>query len=316
MWAWLSSWLRPAAPDPGEQAEPLTTRIRRVELRAGRLVTALLGGSYRSVFRGRGLEFDEVREYQEGDEPRLIDWNVTARMDRPFVKTFVEERELTVMLVIDVSASHDLGSGEKLKRELAAELAATLALSAMRSQDRVGLVLFADAIEAFVPPRKGRGHVHRLLRAVLGAGFRGRAADWSGLEHRLMRTLKGRCVLVVVSDFLGGSHARALRVLASRHDVVPVVVSEPRERSLPALGLVRLEDPETGATVVIDTADPAVRERYEQAAAEQHATAIATFRALGLDHVALSTEGGVVQPLLAFFERRRRRGARRRQALS
>lgn len=315
MWDMLAGWLgRPSA--PVEEPEHLGARIRRLELRAVRLVASVFGGNYRSVFRGRGLEFDEVREYQEGDEPRLIDWNVTARMDRPYVKTFVEERELTVMLVVDVSASGDFGSGERLKRELAAELVGALALGALRSQDRVGLVLFADRIRAFVPPRKGRGHVHRLLRTVLEAPFDGRSTDWAELERQLMLTLKGRCVLFVVSDYLGGSHARALKVLGARHDVVPVVLSDPREAALPDLGLVRLEDPETGATAVIDTADPAVREGYAQAASEHRAMLLASFRALGLDPLALSTEEGPARPLLRFFEQRRRRRLRRRAAIA
>ncbi|MEB3221073.1 MAG: DUF58 domain-containing protein [Candidatus Sericytochromatia bacterium] len=312
MWETLARWLGLAEPAPVEPPPTLGARLRRLELRAARLTDAVFGGEHRSAFRGRGLEFEEVREYQEGDEPRLIDWNVTARMGRPYVKTFREERELTLMLVVDVSASAGLGSGALLKRELAAELAATLALGALRNQDRVGLLAFSDGVEAFLPPRKGRGHVHRLLRTLLTLAPAGRGTGYDEAERYLARVVRGRCVLFFLSDFLSPGFEHTLRLLAARHEVIPVQLSDPRERALPAIGLVQLEDPETGDTAVIDTANPAVRAAYEDATAAHRAACVTSFRRLGLDHVAVSTEEGHVRALLRFFEQRQRRRPRRR----
>jgi uncharacterized protein (DUF58 family) len=312
VWELLARWLgltEPASPEP---VVPLGKRLRRLELRAARVSDAVFGGEHRSAFRGRGLEFEEVREYQEGDEPRLIDWNVTARMGRPYVKTFREERELTVVLVVDTSASVGLGSGLMLKRELAAELAAALALSALRNQDRVGLLAFSDGVEAFLPPGKGRGHVHRLLRTLLTLAPTGRGTGYDEAERHLSRLLRGRCVVYFLSDFLSPGFEQALRRLAVRHEVIPVQLSDPRERELPALGLLRVEDPETGAAAVIDTDDPAVRAAYAEATAGHRAACVTSFRRLGLDHVAVSTEEGPTRALLRFFEQRQRRRARRR----
>ncbi|MEB3329314.1 MAG: DUF58 domain-containing protein [Candidatus Sericytochromatia bacterium] len=312
MWELLARWLGLAEPAPPEAPVPLGTRLRRLELRAARVSDAVFGGEHRSAFRGRGLEFEEVREYQDGDEPRLIDWHVTARMGRPYVKTFREERELTVVLVVDASASVGLGSGALLKRELAAELAAALALGALRHQDRVAMLAFSDGVEAFLPPRKGRGQVHRLLRTLLTLTPAGRGTGYDEAERHLSRLLRGRCVVFFISDFLSPGFEQALRRLAARHEVIPVQVSDPREQALPPLGLVRLEDPETGATAVLDTDDPAVRAAYEEATAGHRLACVTSFRRLGLDHVAVSTAEGPTRALLRFFERRQRRRPRRR----
>lgn len=293
----------------------LHKRIRRLEIRTLRLVHTIFGGEYQSVFKGRGIEFDEVREYQEGDDPRLIDWNVTARMDRLFVKKFVEERELSIVLVVDVSASHGFGSQALLKRELAAELTCALAMSALTNHDQVGLVMFSDRIERFVAPKKGRGHVNRLTREVLGLAPVGRGTDYRGAVDFMMQVIKHRSVVFFLSDFLTPGYEKPLRLAATRHDVIPVVLSDPRERSLPDVGLVRLDDPETGESLVVDTASAKVRKEYARLASELRAQRVATFRALGLDFLELSTDQGYVKPLIKFFQARQaRRGKSRRGA--
>lgn len=287
-------------------------RIRRLEIRTTRLVHSIFGGEYQSVFKGRGIEFDEVREYQEGDDPRLIDWNVTARMDRLFVKKFVEERELSIMLVVDVSASEDFGSGVALKRELAAELTAAIAMSALSHHDQVGLCLFSDRIERFVKPKKGRGHVNRLVREVLATEPEGRGTDYEVVEKLMMHLLKQRSVVFFLSDFLSPGAERTLRILRTRHDVIPVMIVDPRERSLPDVGLVRLEDPETGESLVIDTSQSSVRKAYASRAQALRQERIDAFRKLGLDFLELQTDQGYVKPLIRFFQARQSRRAKPR----
>lgn len=296
------------------QKSEMHRRIKHLEIKTSRLVHSIFGGEYQSVFKGRGIEFDEVREYQEGDDPRLIDWNVTARMDRLFVKKFVEERELAIMLVVDVSASNAFGSQTLLKREQAAELACALAMSALNNQDRVGLVLFSDRIERFVPPRKGHGHAKRLVREILGAQVQGKGTDYRGAIDFMMQVVKQRCVVFLISDFLTTDYEKPLRIAATRHDLIPVVLSDPRERSLPDVGLVRLADPETGQSVVVDTSNARIRKEYARLAQEQRAKRIGTFRALGLDFLEISTDQGYIKPLIKFFQARQTRRGKSRKA--
>lgn len=312
---WVTRLWQPAA---GKKRKRLSTkserhrRIKRLEIRTTRLVHSLFGGEYKSVFKGRGIEFDEVREYQEGDDPRLIDWNVTARMDRLFVKKFVEERELSIMLVVDVSASEDFGSGESLKRELAAELTAAIAMSALHNHDQVGLVLFSDRIERYVKPKKGRGHVNRLVREVLHTEAVGLGTDYAVVEKLLMHLLKQRSVVFFISDFLSTGYERPLRLLSTRHDMVPVVIGDPRERSLPDVGIVRLEDPETGETAIVDTHAPRVRKAYAEKAQTQRQMRLDAFRKLGLDFLELETDQGYAKALIRFFRSRQTRRGKKR----
>lgn len=297
----------PAEPPP--QSE-LHRRIRRLEIRTLRLVHTVFGGEYQSVFKGRGIEFDEVREYQEGDDPRLIDWNVTARMDRLFVKKFIEERELSILLVVDVSASHAFGSTVRLKRELAAELAAALAMSALYNHDQVGLLMFSDRVEKFIAPRKGRGHVNRMVRDILTIAPAGRATDYQVAVDFVRRVVKQRCVMFFLSDFLTPNYERPLRLAGTRHDVIPVLLSDPREFELPDVGLVRVEDPETGEMLIVDTHAAHVREEYARSAQALRSEQVSTFRSLGLDFLPLSTDQGYVKPLIKFFESRQARRAK------
>ena len=288
-------------------APELLQRIRRIEIRARRLVDHFFLGQYHSVFRGRGLEFSEVREYQPGDDVRVIDWNVTARMGTPYVKKFVEERELTVFLVVDVSASEGFSTAPQTKAELAAEIGALLALAAVRNNDRVGLIAFTDQVERFLPPRKGSQHVLRLIRELLYLRPRHRGTDIAAALGFLSRVARRRSVAFLMSDFLAGGYEAALRVAARRHDVIAVSLSDPRETDLPDAGLLELEDPETGRRVVVDSGDAGVRQRYAEAGRHRFEERRRLLSAVGVDEVPILTDRPYVQSLIAFFQARARR---------
>ncbi len=282
-------------------------QVRRLELRTRRLVDSRFAGDYRSLFKGQGMEFAEVREYQPGDEVRTIDWNVSARMGRPFVKRYVEERELTVMLALDVSGSAAFGTEARAKSELITELAAVLALAAVRNNDRIGLLCFTDRVEHAVPPRKGRRHALRLVRDLLSVEPQGTRTAFAPALERLGRLLPHRSVVFVCSDFQGADLDRPLSLLAQRHDVIAITIEDPAERRLPDVGVARLIDPESGETVEVDTSDPAVRDWFNaQVDAEERARQ-SLFGRLGIDEVLVRTDTGYVEPLLSFFQARARR---------
>ncbi len=282
-------------------------QVRRLELRTRRLVDSQFAGDYRSLFKGQGMEFAEVREYQPGDEVRTIDWNVSARMGRPFVKRYVEERELTVMLALDVSGSSQFGTGARFKSELTTELAAVLALSAVRNNDRVGLLCFSDRVEHAVPPRKGRRHALRLLRDLLSITTVGKRTEFGLALERLGRLLPHRSVVFICSDFVGDNLERPLSRLAQRHDVIALTMEDPAELVLPDVGVARLVDPESGEVVDVDTSDPAVRAWFADHIAGEQATRQKLFARLGIDEVLVRTDTGYVEPLLEFFRARARR---------
>ncbi len=284
--------------------------MRRLEIRTRRVVDESLAGSYHSVFRGRGVEFSEVRAYEPGDDVRTIDWNVSARMGHPFVKKFTEERELTVVLAVDASGSERFGTGASTKMELAAEVSALLAFSAIRNNDRVGLLLFTDRVEKFVPPRRGREHALRVLRELLAFEPAGRGTDVAGALEVLRRVVAKRAVVFVVSDFQDRGFERSLRVLGRKHDVVGIAVSDPREARLPEVGLLAVEDPETGARRLIDAGSARVRAAYAAAAAAAREEAMAALRRTGVDVLELSTAEPYDAPLVRFFRERARRAAR------
>ncbi len=286
-------------------------QVKLIELRTRGSVNSLFTGEYRSVFKGQGMEFAEVREYQSGDEVRSIDWNVTARMRRPFVKRYVEERELTVLLAVDLSGSARFGTARRFKSEAEIELAAVIAMAAVRNNDRVGTLLFTDRIELMVPPRKGRRHALRVLRDLLAADPAGRGTDLPGALEYLSRVLAHRTIVFLLSDFQAADYERQLAFLAQRHDVIAVTTEDPAELALPDVGLVRFVDPETDAVVEVDTHDPRVRLQYERRMASERATRRHLLRRLGLDEIELRTDGGVVEPLLRFFRARDRRARRR-----
>jgi len=299
-------------------------KIRQIEIRTNRLVTETLGGQYHSVFKGQGMNFDEVREYQPGDEVRSIDWNVTARMNHPFIKKFVEERELTLMLVVDASASGLFGSAAQSKRELAAEIASVLAFSAIRNNDKVGLILFTDEVEKFIPPRKGRRHVLRVIREILFYEPFGRGTSIPGALDFLNRITSHRAIAVVISDFLenppaaarpaGGQASplsAALRRSNRRHDVVCVQVTDPHEFQLPDLGRLVIEDAETGETVEVHTGSARVRDRFARRRRQEQANLEREFRSARIDAILLRTHEPYEAALGRFFrarEKRRRHG--------
>jgi uncharacterized protein (DUF58 family) len=309
-------------------------KIRQIELRTNRLVSETLAGQYHSVFKGQGMNFDEVREYQPGDEVRTIDWNVTARMNHPFVKKFVEERELTLMLVVDASGSGLFGSHAQSKRELAAEIASVLAFSAIRNNDKVGLILFTDEVEKFIPPRKGRRHVLRVIREVLFFEPRRRGTDLNGALEFMLRVTPHRAIAVVISDFIGSpaiassrrrgklrpqmmlleSLAQAslprLRQANRRHDLVAVQIQDRYELELPALGRLVLNDAETGEVVEINTGDERKRAAFAERQARAQTDLARLFRSAGIDAIRLRTDQPYAAELGKFFETREKRRLR------
>jgi uncharacterized protein (DUF58 family) len=282
-------------------------QVKLIELRTRRLVNSVFSGEYRSVFKGQGMEFAEVREYMAGDEVRTIDWNVTARMGRPFVKRYIEERELTVMLVVDVSGSARFGTRSRFKSELASELAAVLTMSAIRNNDRVGVLLFTDRVEHVVPPRKGRRHGLRVIRDLLLHEPVGRGTDVAGAVTYLDRVLAHRAIVFVVSDFQEAELERPLKRLAQRHDVIAVTVTDPAEQELPDAGLVRFHDPESGTDVDVDTSDPDVRRTFDDQVTAELATRRHLLRRLAIDEIAVRTDAPYLEPLLRFFRSRETR---------
>jgi uncharacterized protein (DUF58 family) len=285
----------------------LIRRIRRLEIATRQVVSALLAGQYHSVFKGRGMAFSEVRPYQPGDDIRSIDWNVTARTSSPHVKVFTEERELTVVLLVDASASQEFGSRGTRKSEMAAEVAAQIAFSAIANNDRVGLILFSDRVEKVIPPKKGRKHVLRLVSDILSFQPEGRGTDLAGALAWLARVTKRRTVTFVISDFLLEGYEASLRTARIRHDVVPVVLRDPMEEVFPALGLVEVEDPESGERALVDASSPAVRGAFHSAMARTRAERIRVFRKLELDSVELRAGDDHGEALVRFFRARARR---------
>ncbi|HEX5437525.1 MAG TPA: DUF58 domain-containing protein [Gemmatimonadaceae bacterium] len=286
-------------------------QVRRLELRTRGLVNSLFSGEYHSVFKGQGMEFSEVREYQPGDEVRIIDWNVTARMRHPYVKRYVEERELTVMLAVDLSGSERFGTVSRFKSELGTELSAVLAMSAIRNNDRVGALLFTDRVEHVVPPSKGRRHVLRLIRDLLAVVPEGTGTDIGGACEYLVKMLPNRTIVFLLSDFDDPNLERPVTQLAQRHDVVAISIEDPREMLLPDIGVARFVDPESGETIAVDTSDPAVREHFTRTVRAEREAHRQLFRRLAVDEIAVRTDQSYVEPLLRFFRLREMRGRRR-----
>jgi uncharacterized protein (DUF58 family) len=284
----------------------LLARIRRIEIRARRLVSNVFLGEYHSVFRGRGIEFSEVRQYQPGDDVRAIDWNVTARMNAPYVKQYIEERELTVLLAVDVSASSSFTSTAVSKRELAAEVAATLAFAAVSNSDRVGLLAFSDRIEHFVPPGKSRRHVLRILRDLMYLEPQSRGTDIAAALTYLARIARRRAVVFIISDFFDEGWEQQLRAASLRHEIVALTLTDPREERLPDVGLLEMEDAETGSRVLVDTSDTSVREAYAARSREAAERRSRTLAAIGIDEIPLRTDRSYVEPLLRAFRVRER----------
>jgi uncharacterized protein (DUF58 family) len=286
----------------------IVRKLRKIEIHTARLANDQLAGSYHSVFKGRGMAFSEVRQYQPGDDVRFIDWNVSARMNDTYVKVFTEEREMTVMLLVDMSSSEQFGAVGRPKIETVAEVAALLAFSAIKNNDRVGLILFTDRVERFVPPKKGKGHVMRLVTEILNAKPEGKGTDLRGALDLLGHAVKRRAVVFLLSDFIQASpFERSMRLVAARHDLIPIEVADQREEELPDLGLVLCEDLETGELFEIDASSPEAREAYGMRVAKERASRDQLFARLKLDHLRIRTERSYVKPIADLFKLRQKR---------
>jgi uncharacterized protein (DUF58 family) len=290
-----------------ESARSILKKIRHLELKTRGMVEAAFAGQYRSVFKGRGMNFEEVREYQPGDEVRTIDWNVTARYGEAFVKKFTEERELIVMLLVDVSASGNFGSVQMSKRELAAEVACLFAFSAIRNSDKVGLILFSDHVELFITPKKGRAHTLRLIREILFFEPKGRGTDPADALNFLNQVVHRRSVVFLISDFQSRDFSKELSVTSRRHDLIAVPIVDPREEELPDVGRLTLEDAETGEQIEINTSDASARRAYQLAVITRQQARLREFRRKRVDAISLRTDADYIPALRAFFRNRERR---------
>lgn len=292
---------------PEQNVIDILKKVQRIQIVANRTVNDLMAGQYKSVFRGRGMEFDEVREYQPGDDIRTIDWNVTARTGTPFIKRFCEERELTVMLLVDVSASGAFGSGNQSKLELVVEVAAMVMFSALKNNDKVGLITFCDSVIDYFPPRKGKGNVLKLIRQLVSASPVPRNTNLESALDYLNRVQKRRSVVFLLSDFLAPPARRSLAVANRRHDLVAVTVDDPRELALPDVGFITLEDAETGEIVELDTRHPQVRELFRVKAAQREQHLAESFKKSGIDQLTIQTDADYQKSFRRFFHMRERR---------
>jgi uncharacterized protein (DUF58 family) len=281
--------------------------IRRIEIRTKRLVNDVFSGEYHSTFKGRGMEFEEVRQYEPGDDIRLIDWNVTARVGYPFIKKFREERELSVIFLIDMSSSGYFGTKERFKEETAAELCAVLAFSAIKNNDKVGMIIFTDRIEKFIPPKKGKGHVLRLIREILYFKPVGTGTDIGGALEYFSRVIKKKSVVFLISDFLSENYLKPLQIANNKHDIVAMKISDPRELKFDNVGLIELEDAETGETLIIDTGSSEFRLDFAQKAEADNFGLKRAFKLINLDFIQIITNQSYIVPLIKFFRMREKR---------
>ena len=282
-------------------------QIHWLHLRTNRMANDLLQGSYHSAFKGYGMEFDQVREYEAGDDVRLIDWNVTARMDAPHVKQYIEEREITVILVVDISASGSFGSLHQLKKEIAAEFAAVIAYSALKNKDKIGLILFSNQVERPIPPRKGRNHVWKVIREILTYAPTQQGTDLNAGLNYLNKMIKRKAIVFLISDFMAQDFENSLRLSHQRHDLIVVPIVDPRERNLPAVGLIEMCDPETGTRLVVDTLNPKVRAHFQEARRAYEARLHTIFRHIGVDELWIQAGQPYLIPLIRLFQKRGKR---------
>lgn len=282
-------------------------KVKRIEITTRGMVNDVFSGEYHSVFKGRGMEFSEVREYQIGDDIRSIDWNVTARMGHPYVKVFEEERELTVMLLVDVSSSGNFGTFERMKGEIAIEICALLAFSAIKNNDKVGLIIFTDTIEKFIPPKKGKAHVLRVLRELLYHKPQGTQTNIAGALEYLNRVMRRKSVVFLVSDFINMGYEKALQIANKRHDTVAITITDPRELEFPDVGFIELEDAETGEVVLVDTSYSEVRNVYTSQSLGDVQRRDKLFQSMNIDHINIRTDRSYIEPLIRFFKMRAKR---------
>ena len=288
--------------------QEILKKIKWIHITTGRLAADVFAGEYKSVFKGRGLEFHDVREYQVGDEIRMIDWNVTARSDKPYIKRYIEERQLTIMILLDASRSGYFGSVNKLKKDIAAEISAVLASSASKNNDRVGLVIFTDRIEKFIPPRKGRHHILRIVRELLCYKPEGKGTDIPLCLEYLDKITTHSAIAFLISDFYTAPDIqKPLSIANKRHDIIAVRITDPRDTDLPNVGIIALADAESGKRYFVDTSRPSIREQYRKAAGEKQSQVQKLLRSVKIDTVNISTKGSYVDALIEFFERRKLR---------
>ena len=285
----------------------LLKKVRQVEIKTRGMVNQVFSGEYHSVFKGRGMEFSEVREYSYGDDIRKIDWNVTARANKPFIKIFEEERELTVMLVVDVSRSGQFGTAESTKMEIATEICAVLAFSAIRNNDKVGLIMFSDEVEKFIAPNKGKSHILRIVRELLSYQPKGTGTNISGALQYLNNVIKKRSISFVLSDFIDTDYDNALRIVSKRHDVIAVTMNDPRERELPKVGLIKMKDAESGQERWIDTSDSNIRQSFAQYWRKHDERMKKAFLSTKVDRITIETHKPYLRPLVDFFKMRESR---------
>lgn len=282
-------------------------KIASIHIKTSYLVNDILAGEYESAFRGRGMEFEEVREYMPGDDVRSIDWNVTARTGHPYIKIFQEERELTIMLMIDVSSSGQFGSVKELKNEVSAEVAAILAFSAIKNNDKVGLIIFSDRIERYIPPKKGRSHVWRVIREIIQYDPQKRKTDIGAALDFFNKVMKRKCVCFLLSDFLAEGYEKSLMITNRKHDVIAVSITDPREMKLPRIGFIELEDAETGESILIDTYDKNIIKGFGILSRKRAQERNMKFRSMSVDAIDIVTDESYIQPIMKFFRMREKR---------
>jgi len=299
-----------APPLPAQEEDisiELMQKIRAIQIKTSHMVTELMAGEYVSAFKGRGMEFNAVREYTPGDDVRLIDWNVTARMDQPFIKEYIEERELNVMLMVDVSSSGEFGSTGKFKNEISAEVASILAFAAIRNNDKIGLIVFSNKIEHYIPPKKGKAHVWNIIRTILNYQPEGRLTDLNIPLEYLLKIQKRKCIAFLISDFQATNYETNVKLARQKHDLVAISISDPRERNLPKIGLINLRDSESGETLLIDTDNKEMTKLLTSYERENRGKFKKLFRSIGVDTIEIDTGGSLVEPIIRYFKIREKR---------
>jgi len=299
-----------AAPLPAQEEDisvELMQKIRAIQIKTSHMVTELMAGEYVSAFKGRGMEFNAVREYTPGDDVRLIDWNVTARMDQPFIKEYIEERELNVMLMVDVSSSGEFGSTGKFKNEISAEVASILAFAAIRNNDKIGLIVFSNKIEHYIPPKKGKAHVWNIIRTILNYQPEGRLTDLNIPLEYLLKIQKRKCIAFLISDFQATNYETNVKLARQKHDLVAISISDPRERNLPKIGLINLRDSESGETLLVDTDNREMTKLLTSYEREKRGKFKKLFRSIGVDTIEIDTDGSLVEPIIRYFKIREKR---------
>ena len=303
-------WFREPTPTPDEDknlSPELLHRIKAIQVKTNYLVNDIMAGEYVSAFKGRGMEFSEVREYQPGDDVRLIDWNVTARMNQPFIKEFKEERELTLMLLVDVSSSGGFGSHDKLKNEVSAEIASILAFAAIKNNDKIGLIVFSDKIEHTIPPKKGKAHIWNIIRTILNFKPEGKGTNISLPLEYLLNIQKRKATAFLISDFQDDGYEDALKLARQKHDLVAISITDPREEKLPDVGLIRLEDPESGDILLVDTHDKEMTQKYSQLFQEKKVKRKKFFQSIDIDTIEIQTNHSLTDPIIRYFKMREKK---------